>query len=76
MACKTHHELHAILHINQVIYNYLTSSKVKTIDYQIYKYSMVQIWLLKFIKSILDVILIYYLMTIYVHLFPLTRCKL
>ena len=44
MACKTHHELHAILHINQVIYNYLTSSKINTIVYQIYKCLMVQIW--------------------------------
>ena len=36
--------------------HYLTSSKINTIDYQIYKYLMVQIWLIKFIKSILDVI--------------------
>lgn len=35
---------------------YLTSSKINAIVYQIDKYSMVQIWFLKFIKSILDVI--------------------
>lgn len=55
---------------------YLASSKTNTIVYQIDKCLMVQIWILKFIKSILDVILIYYLMTTYVHLFPLSRCKL
>ena len=39
-----------------VIYNYLTSSKINTIVNQIDKRLMVQIWFLKFIKSILYVI--------------------
>ena len=67
--------LHAINHIT-IYFIYFTSSKINTIVYQIDKCLMVQIWSLKFIKSILDVILIYYLMTIYVHLFLLSRCKL
>ena len=36
--------------------SYLTSSKINTVVYQIDMYSMVQIWPLKFKKSILDVI--------------------
>ena len=36
--------------------DYLTSSKVNTVVYQLYKYYMVQIWFLKFVKSVLDVI--------------------
>lgn len=35
---------------------YLTSSKVNTIVYQLYKFYMVQIWFLKFVKSILNLI--------------------
>ena len=38
------------------IRNYFTSSKINISEYQIDKHFMVQIWFLKFIKSILDVI--------------------
>ena len=50
-------ESHAILIcMVYLFYAYFASSKINTIVYQIDKYSMVQIWSLKFIKSILDVI--------------------
>ena len=55
--------------IYQIIYNYLTSSKINTIVYQIDKYLMVQIWSLKFIKSILDVIIDDYSLFFSNHLF-------
>ena len=45
-----------IFHLLMFSSVYFTSSKINTIEYQVYKYSMVQIWFLKFIKSILDVI--------------------
>ncbi len=44
-----------------VISYYLTSSKINSIVYQTDKYSMVQMWTLKYIKSILEVIICYYI---------------
>lgn len=49
-------ETHAICICNILTFNYFTSSKINTIVKQIDKRLMVQIWSLKFITSILDVI--------------------
>lgn len=53
----------------------LTSSKINSIVYQIDKCSMVQIWVLKFIKSILDFITDAYLKHFYHILHALQSCR-
>ena len=52
-------KLHAVLLFDFFVCfpDYFTSSKINAIECQKDKYLMVQIWFLKFIKSILDVIL-------------------